>query len=108
GGCSARRCSRSSDRDRPVIRVRLEQRRPRCHVVRTLLSFEGSAARVAGPAAFSWGVLRARAYLENSIATSTCSFRIKRIRAHGGCLGAKSRCRTWAAAISPGEVLTEL
>src|SRR3954471_20857810 len=35
-------------------------------------------------------------------------FRIKRTRAHGGCLGAKSRRRTWAAAISPGEVLTNL
>jgi len=35
-------------------------------------------------------------------------FTIKRLRAHGGCLGAKSRRRTWAAAISPGEVLTNL
>jgi len=35
-------------------------------------------------------------------------FMIKRIRAHGGCLGAESRRRTWAAAISAGEVLTNL
>jgi len=35
-------------------------------------------------------------------------FSIKRTRAHGGCLGAKSRWRTWAAAISAGEVLTNL
>jgi len=35
-------------------------------------------------------------------------FMIKRQRAHGGCLGARSRRRTWAAAISPGEELTIL
>ena len=49
-----------------------------------------------------------RAHLENSIATFSVFFTIKRLRAHGGCLGAKSRRRTWAAAISPGEVLTNL
>jgi hypothetical protein len=50
----------------------------------------------------------ARAHLENSIAVVDVFFSIKRTRAHGGCLGAKSRRRTWAAAISPGEVLTNL
>ena len=49
-----------------------------------------------------------RAHLENSIAVTSEFFSIKRIRAHGGCLGAKSRRRTWAAAISSGEVLTNL
>ena len=49
-----------------------------------------------------------RAHLENSIATSHEFFLIKRIRAHGGCLGVESRRRTWAAAKSPGEVLTNL
>ena len=49
-----------------------------------------------------------RAHLENSIAVTSEFFTIKRLRAHGGCLGAKSRRRTWAAAISPGEVLTNL
>jgi hypothetical protein len=49
-----------------------------------------------------------RAHLENSIAVTSEFFMIKRIRAHGGCLGAKSRRRTWAAAISSGEVLTNL
>ena len=49
-----------------------------------------------------------RAHLENSIAVTSEFFTIKRIRAHGGCLGAKSRRRTWAAAISLGEVLTNL
>ena len=47
-------------------------------------------------------------YLENSIAVTSEFFMIKRIRANGGCLGAKSRRRTWAAAISSGEVLTNL
>jgi hypothetical protein len=42
-----------------------------------------------------------RAHLENSIATFSVFFTIKRLRAHGGCLGAKSRRRTWAAAKSP-------
>jgi hypothetical protein len=51
---------------------------------------------------------RVRAHLENSIAVTSEFFSIKRIRAHGGCLGAKSRRRTWAAAISSGEVLTNL
>jgi hypothetical protein len=32
-----------------------------------------------------------RAHLENSIAANMVFFLIKRIRAHGGCLGAKSR-----------------
>jgi hypothetical protein len=48
------------------------------------------------------------AHLENSIAATRVFFLIKRTRAHGGCLGAKSRRRTWAAAISPEEVLTDL
>ena len=49
-----------------------------------------------------------RAHLENSIAVTSEFFTIKRLRAYGGCLGAKSRRRTWAAAISSGEVLTNL
>ena len=52
---------------------------------RALLSFERPPPRrlfVAGAT---------RAYLENSIATDTVFFMIKRIRAYGGCLGARSR-----------------
>ena len=65
-----------------------------------LLSFEGPRSAVQS------GV-GARAHLENSIAAYMVFFLIKRIRAHGGCLGAKRRRRTWAAAISPEEVLTD-
>ena len=49
-----------------------------------------------------------RVHLENSIAVTSEFFTIKRLRAYGGCLGAKSRRRTWTAAISEGEVLTNL
>jgi len=35
-------------------------------------------------------------------------FPVKILRAGGGCLGARSRRRTWTAAISPGEVLNNL
>ena len=66
----------------------------------TLLSFE----RPALPA-FQLGAIR-RVHLENSIAATTVFFMIKRLRAHGGCLGARSRRRTWAAAKSPGKELT--
>src|SRR6266700_2621802 len=87
---------------RPAQWTRLDQRRPRrC----SLLSFERPASvrrrsRV--------GRAPSRVHLENSIAVTSEFFTIKRLRAHGGCLGAKSRRRTWAAAISPGEVLTNL
>src|SRR4051794_28869018 len=50
----------------------------------------------------------ARTHLENSIAAIYEFFTIKRLRAHGGCLGAKGGRRTWAAAISRGELLTTL
>ncbi len=41
---------------------------------------------------FSFGrTLGAGAHLENSIAAYNVFFTIKRLRAHGGCLGAKSR-----------------
>ena len=66
----------------------------------TLLSFE----RPALPA-FQLGAI-GRVHLENSIAATTVFFMIKRLRAHGGCLGARSRRRTWAAAKSPGKELT--
>ena len=66
----------------------------------TLLSFE----RPALPA-FQLGA-NGRVHLENSIAATTVFFMIKRLRAHGGCLGARSRRRTWAAAKSPGKELT--
>src|SRR6185312_3990956 len=72
---------------------RLEVRRPRRL---TLLSFE----RPLHSAVYT--------HLENSIAATHVFFSIKRTRAHGGCLGAESRRRTWAAAKSPGEVLTDL
>jgi hypothetical protein len=39
--------------------------------------------------------------LGNSIASA--SIYTKLVRAYGGCLGARSRRRTWQAAISPGE-----
>ena len=51
----------------------------------TLLSFE----RPALPA-FQLGAI-GRVHLENSIAATHVFFSIKRTRAHGGCLGAKSR-----------------
>jgi len=51
----------------------------------TLLSFER-------PPHVGWLLCgRVRAHLENSIAANMVFFLIKRIRAHGGCLGAKSR-----------------
>ena len=86
--------------------ARLDQRRPRRIALSnvSLLSFERPA--LAGVLVL--GELSARAHLENSIAAIYEFFTIKRLRAHGGCLGAKSRRRTWAAAISPGEVLTNL
>ena len=75
------------------------------------MSFERPAAHVASSdvrPASRVGRAGARAHLENSIVANDEFFTIKRLRAHGGCLGAKSRRRTWAAAISPGEVLTNL
>ena len=33
---------------------------------------------------------------------------VKIVRAHGGCLGTRSRGRTWTAAISRGEALNSL
>ena len=33
---------------------------------------------------------------------------VKILRAHGGCLGTRSRRRTWTAAISRGEALNSL
>src|SRR5215211_2932497 len=33
---------------------------------------------------------------------------VKMLRAHGGCLGTRSRRRTWTAAISRGEALNSL
>src|SRR5207344_2522261 len=77
----------------------------------SLLSFERPGHAVVADSrarCFSWGEPNARAHLENSIVAKCEFFTIKRLRAHGGCLGAKSRRRTWAAAISPGEVLTNL
>ena len=62
---------------------------------------------IAAVTGLGWGGLTA-VHLENSIAVESEFFTIKRLRAHGGCLGAKSRRRTWVAAISPGEVLTDL
>ena len=53
----------------------------------TLLSFE----RPRLGAVFSFGRTNAGAHLENSIAAYNVFFTIKRRRAHGGCLGAKSR-----------------
>jgi len=62
-----------------------------CSCVRSgsaLLSFE----RPASSSVFSFGrTLGAGAHLENSIAAYNVFFTIKRLRAHGGCLGAKSR-----------------
>jgi hypothetical protein len=76
---------------------------PRTNVdldVSTLLSFERPAL------APVLSVGRKPVHLENSIAATHVFFLIKRTRAHGGCLGAESRRRTWAAAKSPGKVLT--
>src|SRR5438105_4703600 len=76
----------------------------------TLLSFERPALLVQFSSLRSFGEEcgrgAARAHLENSIAAYMVFFLIKRIRAYGGCLGAKRRRRTWAAAKSPEEVLT--
>jgi len=33
---------------------------------------------------------------------------VKLLRAHGGCLGIRSRWKTWEPAICPGELATEL
>jgi hypothetical protein len=74
--------------------------------VHTLLSFERPASKPALLLACDFDALAL--HLENSIAATTVFFTIKRLRAHGGCLGARSRRRTWAAAISPGEELTIL
>src|SRR6266550_876977 len=63
---------------------RLELCRPRSR--QSLLSFE----RPSSMGGFLLGA-RARSHLENSIATHNVFFSIKRTRAHGGCLGAKSR-----------------
>jgi|SRR5689334_18591076 hypothetical protein len=84
----------------------------------TLFSFERPArhALLAGvPAAIPGRRVDARyleghgpAHLENCIVESGVLYQeIKRTRAHGGCLGTKSRRRTWAAAISLGELLNE-
>ena len=81
--------------------ARLETMSISTSALRTLLSFEGLGV-------LNRALGSARADLENSIVVSSEFFTIKRLRAHGGCLGAKSRRRTWAAAISPGEVLTDL
>src|SRR3954452_1741451 len=48
-----------------------------------------------------------RPYLENCTVDASI-FVAKLIRAHGGCLGTRSRRRTWEAAKSPGELSTEL
>ncbi len=78
------------------VRSRLELRRPRRPF--TLLSFERSGAvLVPGTKTTDQWVLifplggRYRAHLENSIVTIEVFFLIKRIRVHGGCLGAESR-----------------
>jgi hypothetical protein len=56
--------------------------------VRTLLSFERPCPRRGGSLL---GGPPARVHLENSIVATHVFFLIKRTRAHGGCLGAKSR-----------------
>ena len=46
-------------------------------------------------------------YFENCTVDASI-FVAKLVRAHGGCLGIRSRGRTWEAAISLGELSTEL
>ncbi len=57
----------------------------------TLLSFERLHPLLAGVSSVRLFCGVCRVHLENSIATYMVFFLIKRIRAHGGCLGAKRR-----------------
>ncbi len=75
----------------------------------TLLSFEGPRAKILR--------LSASAELENCTkakrvfatpARERGWLTVKMLRAHGGCLGTRSRRRTWTAAISRGEALNSL
>src|SRR3954451_6383601 len=80
----------------------------RWHFVPAAWETDRSSARTTrtcGHAAMSWD--RARPYLENCTVDASI-FVAKLLRAHGGCLGTRSRRRTWEAAISLGELPTEL
>jgi hypothetical protein len=54
--------------------------------------------------------VRSRPYLENCTVDASIKqiFVVKLVRAFGGCLGIRSRRRTWEPAISLGELVTEL
>jgi hypothetical protein len=85
-----------------------------------LLSFEGPRAEVLRRRASAMlenctkaknGYLRrprpagAAEHAPNAPGRARSELTVKMLRAHGGCLGTRSRGRTWTAAISRGEAL---
>jgi hypothetical protein len=88
-----------------------------------LLSFEGPRAEDLGSTASvklenctrakKKGIYAVRAFRCGSVKhrprfRARKELTVKIIRAHGGCLGTRSRRRTWTAAISRGEALNSL
>ena len=65
-----------------------------CIVDASILNFVYARNRLAWPALWGW-------------LCWLCVI-VKFLRAHGGCLGIRSRRRTWESAISLGELITEL
>ena len=88
----------------------------------SLLSFEGPRAEDLGSTASAKlenctiakkGIYAARAFGCGGVKHRPClrarkELTVKMLRAHGGCLGTRSRRRTWTAAISRGEALNSL
>jgi hypothetical protein len=89
----------------------------------SLLSFEGPRAEDLGLTASAKlenctkakkkGIYAVRAFGCGGVKHRPClrarkELTVKIVRAHGGCLGTRSRRRTWTAAISRGETLNSL
>ena len=89
---------------------------------RSLLSFEGprvEALHLAAPAELENCIkakrvfCAARAFARDGVQhrprpRARPELTVKMLRAHGGCLGTRSRGRTWTAAISRGKALNSL
>ena len=78
---------------------------------RSLLSLEGpraedlrltASAKLENCTKAKWVFAPPGAFAREAVLT------VKILRAHGGCLGTRSRRRTWTAAISRGEALNSL
>src|ERR687895_67844 len=65
-------------------------------------------AGLACGAALKITVVRRREALFGAATAGLSTITVKIVRAHGGCLGIRSRGRAWTAAISRGEVLNSL